>query len=65
MIIRMTDLRRHGVCFDGARAFADRYGIDWVDFLRNGIDSDVLLALDNAMITKAVNAIVRDAYGQQ
>jgi hypothetical protein len=50
---------------DGAKVFADRYEIDWVHFLVNGIDSEFLLGLDNAMITKVVEQILGESNGQQ
>ena len=54
MVIRMTDLRLCGFCLDGAKHFADKHQIDWVNFLVNGIDSDYLLSLDEAMATEVV-----------
>lgn len=43
MIVRIEDLRRAGVCRDARHWFA-RHGLDWRDFVRNGIDADALLA---------------------
>ena len=60
MIIKMKHLRPHGVCLDGARVFAEKYDIDWVSFLKNGIDSGALLALNNAMVTPIVKAILAE-----
>lgn len=54
MIIRMNDLRLCGICIDGARSFWDTHNLDWVDFLINGIDSDILLRLNDHMATEAV-----------
>lgn len=35
---------RRGFCRDKARAWAKRQGIDWKDFVRNGIDAEKLEA---------------------
>jgi len=58
MIIKMADLRTQGVCMDGARRFCNRYGIDWTGFLVSGIESDDLLALDDAMVSPVVEKIL-------
>lgn len=44
MIIRMRDIRAAGMCSRGARAWFIKYGFDWADFLKNGIDSDRVLS---------------------
>lgn len=62
MLIRMNDLRLCGFCIDGARHFAEKHGIDWVGFLTNGIDSDYLLSLDEAMATEAVEKTINRRY---
>lgn len=33
---------RRGFCARGGRAWFARHGLDWGDFVRNGIDSNVL-----------------------
>jgi hypothetical protein len=51
MIIRLEHMRqmplaqgRTGYCSKGARLFAERNGLDWESFCRDGIDEAVLLA---------------------
>jgi hypothetical protein len=61
MIITMRDIRRAKMCSLGARAFAKRHGLDWSEFLKNGIDSDKLLATGDAMARR----IVEVANGQR
>jgi hypothetical protein len=40
--------RKNGYCIPGGRRFFERYGLDWEDFVKNGIDSELLLsASDN------------------
>lgn len=50
MIITMRDIRRVKMCSKGARKLAERHGLDWSEFLKNGIDSAVLDDIDDAMI---------------
>jgi len=40
--------RRPGFCRDGARRSAVALGLDWRDFVANGIDSDKLIATGDA-----------------
>lgn len=41
--------RRPGFCRGGTRAFFVRHGLDWADFVRNGIAADKLEATGDAM----------------
>ena len=52
--------RRGGFCARGIRAWADRMGLDYADFVKNGIDEEVLLATNDPMAL----AVVRQAHGQ-
>jgi len=36
--------RANGFCARGGRAWFARHGMDWLDFVRNGIDAEKLLA---------------------
>ena len=55
----MTDIRMSGGCMDGTRYLCSKHGFDWVDFLLNGIESDMLLNLEDAMISETVYKILR------
>jgi len=46
---------RRGFCRDKARAWADRHGFDWRDFVRNGIDSEKVEAIDDGFAQALVN----------
>lgn len=35
---------RRGFCRDRSKAWAKRHGLDWREFVRNGIDAEKLLA---------------------
>jgi len=37
---------RGGYCRTGSRAWARSHGLDWSDFVRNGIEEEKLLATD-------------------
>lgn len=49
MKITMADIRAAKMCSKGARKFFARHDWDWSDFLRNGIDADVVQATGDAM----------------
>lgn len=37
------------MCSRGARQWFGRYGLDWSDFLKNGIDEEEVLSTGDAM----------------
>ncbi len=57
MIVTMRDVRACKMCARGARAFFNRHGLDWSDFIRNGIDSSVLEATGDAMALRVVGYV--------
>lgn len=61
VIVRMKHIRQAKLCSDGARGFWARHGLDWTDFLRNGIDAEKLLATGDAQAIKVVEV----ARGQE
>lgn len=68
MIITLQHLRstntwtdKQGYCATSSRAFFKRYGLDWADFVANGIEEEKLLATGNAL---AIN-LVEFAHQQQ
>jgi len=52
--ITMRDVRAANMCSRGARAFLAERGIDWADFLRNGVSSEVLIKTGDAMALRVV-----------
>ncbi|WP_236200237.1 hypothetical protein [Pseudomonas pseudonitroreducens] len=40
---------RQGFCHSAARDFFARHNLDWLDFVRNGIDEKVLVATGDAL----------------
>lgn len=46
VIVTIDHVRGAGMCTRGARAWAASHGIDYVDFLRNGLPAEVLESKD-------------------
>ncbi|WP_445346253.1 hypothetical protein [Acinetobacter bohemicus] len=53
----MSDIRKAKMCARGSRAFFLSQGWDWQDFLANGIDLEVVKALEDAMAQQVVEAV--------
>lgn len=52
---------RRGYCVGGIELFFDRYGLDYSDFLRNGISADELRATGNALALRAIEQAEKDS----
>lgn len=50
--VTMAHIRRVHFCARGARAFFERYGLDWSAFLREGIPADKLEATGDALAAR-------------
>lgn len=61
MLIQLVDCRELGYCSRGIRKFCLKHGISYTTFLRDGIDSEKLLELNDSMATK----IVENKRGKQ
>lgn len=64
-IVRHRHCRELGYCNRGLRQWCAREGIDWPDFLKNGISVDILKASQNAMAERAIALAERECDGQQ
>lgn len=60
-IIRMPDLRAAKMCSGGSRRFFESHGLDWQDFLKNGISAAKLAATGDHMAL----TLVEKTRGQQ
>ena len=67
MIVTMRHLRTipgfskdPGFCSSGGRAFFTRYNLDWSNFLRNGIDSELLLNTGDALAKALVDHAAKE-----
>ena len=52
---------RPGFCRKGVKKWFDSRGLDYADFVKNGIDEEHILATGDPM----AEAVVRQAHGQQ
>lgn len=43
--ITINDIRKAGFCASGARGTIEHYGVDFRDFMKNGMDQDEFLAI--------------------
>jgi len=59
MIIRISDIRQSGYCVSGARDWFNRHGLDFKDFLKNGIESKTLLEEGDELARKVVTEAQR------
>lgn len=65
MIIRIEDCRAKRLCSAGLRRFAEKHGLDFQEFVRNGIDSDLLPKNDSTVEEMIEQAKRREeAHGQ-
>lgn len=54
MRVTIDDIRKAGHCVKGAREWFARHGLDFRDFVRNGIDEETFLASGDAMAREIV-----------
>ncbi len=54
LIITMQDMRRVSFCASGVEMFFKREGLDFDDFLQNGIDAQTLLNTGSVFARKCV-----------
>jgi hypothetical protein len=57
MIITRSHMDELGYCSRGARRWFARMGLDWGDFVRDGIDAEVLRATGDAMALRLIDHI--------
>ena len=56
MRVFMHHARICGYCSEGVRKFAVKHNLDYTDFLRNGIEEEILTKLNDAMANAMVEA---------
>lgn len=54
MLVLHRHLRELGYCNRGARAFFQKHGLSWADFLRQGIPAERLKETRDAMAMKVI-----------
>jgi hypothetical protein len=55
-IVTIKDVRAAGMCASKARDFCKLNGIDWSNFIRNGIPVSDLEHLDNPLVKQVIEA---------
>ncbi|WP_339665893.1 hypothetical protein [uncultured Pseudomonas sp.] len=55
---------RQGYCHGQARGFFKRHGLNWMDFLHNGIEAETLLATGDALAKHLVDYVRETEHGQ-
>lgn len=53
-IVRIDDITRAGHCASGARRWFEAHGLDFRDFLKNGLAAETLLATGDALAVRVV-----------
>lgn len=54
MIVTHQDLQRLRYCNKGTRAFFQRHGLDWSEFVKNGLPESEFLRTGDAMAIRLV-----------
>lgn len=63
MRITVNDMGSLGYCVRGSRAFAERHGLDFRKFIRDGIDAEELLDTGDGMAIALVERVKKQRYG--
>lgn len=64
ILVWPSDLSSLGYCHRGARKWFARHGLDWADFVQNGLAVEAFEAIDDAMAARLA-AFVREQHGRQ
>lgn len=66
MIVTFADARSLGYCSRGLRSFCEQHGIDWREFVRNGIDEQNLAGITDPMVQRVIErARLREQRGRE
>ena len=57
MIIRISDIRATGHCVTGIRRWFEGRGLDFNDFMRNGIEEETLLATGDGLAKRVIASV--------
>lgn len=60
MIVTIKHARMAGYCSKGMRVFAKRHNFSWQKFLKEGMDSQILLSTEDAMAIEIVKKAGED-----
>jgi len=54
LIVRAEDIRAARLCFQGARPWFRRHGLDWQAFLAEGLPAEMLAATGDALALRVI-----------
>ena len=54
VLVKMTHVRQCKMCSRGARTFFERHGLDWQEFIENGMPSEIIEKTGDAMALQVV-----------
>lgn len=63
--VKHIHCRELGYCNRGLRQWFSREGMDWPDFVKNGLSAEVLRSKKNAMADRVIAHAERGERGQQ
>lgn len=52
--VYLRHIRAAGMCANGTKTFFEKNGLDWRDFIHNGIEAEKLAATGDAMALQVV-----------
>ncbi|OCG15999.1 hypothetical protein A9G24_01245 [Gilliamella sp. App6-5] len=64
LIVKREDLIAARQCSSGGRAFFKRHGLDWSDFLKNGIDAEILIKINDVMANQVIEQARRRIWAE-
>ena len=65
LVVTLKDIRAMNHCSSGARQWFKSNGLDWMDFLKNGIPASKLLEVNDALGRRLVEFTLKNKNGQQ
>lgn len=63
MKITIDDAKNAGFCVAGLRDFAEKHHLDLRDFVKNGIEEEVLIALGEQAVVDRIKKIRNEVAG--
>lgn len=61
--ITMNDVRKAGHCALGTKTWFEKYGFDFRDFLKNGIDEEKFLSTNDGLAQRIVRITKENRHG--
>lgn len=63
MRVTISDVRKTGHCVLGIRGWFESHGLDFPDFMRNGIEAEKLLATNDGIARRVVSLVEQREKG--